>query len=102
MALSVTEREHRCREKEIAAGLSAVIKEKDRQHKQLTSSKMTTSQLNVLGLRQQVNLQRFLAQKRANPILPSPHKPSFSIKQSKVNAVNKTKSILPTGKNKKN
>ena len=98
MALSGVERARRCREKEIAAGLSEAIKEKDCQRIQLTRSKMTTSRLNVLRLRQRVNLQRYRARKKVNSVPPSPLRSSFSKKQAKINALSKIKSVLPTNK----
>jgi len=101
MALSGAERARRCREKKKAAGLSQVMKEKDRQRKRLARAKMSLSKLKALRLRQQVNLHRFRAKVKATDGLQSSCMSSFPTKQAKGKALKKVMNALPINKDKK-
>ncbi|CAF1310453.1 unnamed protein product [Adineta ricciae] len=100
MALSGAERARRCREKKKRTGLSEVAKQKDRLRKQAIRSKMSSSQLAALRLRQHNNLQKFRAKTATAPIPSSLNTSHFVTKQAKAKALKKMKQALPANKNK--
>ena len=101
MALSGAERARRCREKKKAEGLAESVKRKDRERKRLARSMMTSTQLNALRLRQQINLGKFRAKPKANPTVPSASLSLFASKQSKAKALKRVLKVLPVNKDKK-
>lgn len=98
-ALSGAERARRCREKKKRTGLSEITKQKDRNRKQLTSSKMSLSQLAELRQRQHDNLQKF-RNKTKDPVQSSLNTSTFLSKQAKGKALSKIKRVLPANKDK--
>ncbi|CAF3602483.1 unnamed protein product [Rotaria sp. Silwood1] len=100
MALSGVERARRCREKKKASGLSQVMKEKDRKRKRLARSKMSSSQLKALQLRQLANLHKFRAKAKVEQVLSLPVGSFFATKQAKAKALKKITDSLPINKDK--
>jgi hypothetical protein len=68
MVLSGAERARRCREKKKRLGVSEITKQKDRKRKYLARSKMSSSQLAALRLRQRENLRSFRQKTNTNTV----------------------------------
>jgi hypothetical protein len=99
MPLSGAERARRCREKK-TTGLSETVKQRDRKRKRLARSKMSSSQLAALRLRQRNNLRKFCEKTKTNPVGPALNTSSFASKQSKGKALNKIMRALLLNKDK--
>ncbi|CAF1683341.1 unnamed protein product, partial [Rotaria magnacalcarata] len=99
MALSGAERNRRYREKQKTAGLGDILKENDRKRKQLARSKMSSSQLAVLRLRQQYSLRKFRTKSKLDPVC-IPTTSSFKTVQSKAKALKIITNVLPKNKSK--
>ncbi|CAF1529237.1 unnamed protein product [Adineta ricciae] len=100
MVLSGAERARRCREKKKRTGLSEIAKQKDRLRKQAVRSKMSSSQLAALRLRQHASLRKFREKTATAPIPSSLDTSHFVTKQAKAKALKKMKQALPANKNK--
>ncbi|CAF2260150.1 unnamed protein product, partial [Rotaria magnacalcarata] len=75
------------------------MKGKDRARKKLARSKMSSSQLRQLCLRQNLNLRKFREKVQVNLTQP-PSQSSFPTKQAKAKALKKVTTVLPINKEK--